>query len=220
MPLVQVGLVDERPAAPTGDATEVPTGRRFAIHPGVAEAGRAAAGEGIRAAVDVELAAFWDTQYRGGLERESAGGGGLVTLSGRRAAPYLMRRQEWGLASTLLEQVLHRDRSPATVAAVVPMLGRIAEATKGTDRELVHAGVLARAFLAAGRRDEAEPLLRAVLARAAECGDHQVASATAGYLINLLRDTGRAEECSASSHRRKRPRARRGSGPGRSSSMT
>ena len=58
-PLVQVGLVDERPAAPTGDATEAPTVRHFAIHPGVAEAGRAAAGEGIQAAVDVELAAFW-----------------------------------------------------------------------------------------------------------------------------------------------------------------
>ena len=136
-PLVQVGLVDERPAAPTGDATEAPTVRHFAIHPGVAEAGRAAAGEGIQAAVDVELAAFWNTLFQGGLERESAGGGGLVTLAGRRAAPYLMRRQEWGLASVLLERVLQRDKSPATVAAVLPMLGRIAEATKGTDRELV-----------------------------------------------------------------------------------
>ena len=64
-PLVQVGLVDERPAAPTGDATEAPTVRHFAIHPGVAEAGRAAAGEGIQAAVDVELAAFWNTLFRG-----------------------------------------------------------------------------------------------------------------------------------------------------------
>ena len=135
-PLVQVGLVDERPAAPTGDATEAPTVRHFAIHPGVAEAGRAAAGEVIQAAVDVELAAFWRAVFDAGLERESAGGGGVVTLAGRRAAPYLMRRQEWGLASTLLERVLQRDRSPATVAAVLPMLGRIAEATKGTDREL------------------------------------------------------------------------------------
>ena len=166
----------------------------FAIHPGVAEAGRAAAGEGIQAAVDVELATFWRAVFNAGLERESAGGGGLVTLAGRRAAPYLMRRQEWGLASTLLEQVLYRDQSPATVAAVLPMLGRIAEATKGTDRELGVAGVLAQAFLSAGRRDEAEARLREILVRAAERGDHQVASAAAGYLINLLRDAGRAEE--------------------------
>ena len=193
-PLVQVGLVDDRPAASTGGATEAPTVRHFAIHPGVAEAGRAAAGESIQAAVDIELAAFWDTQFRGGLERESEGGGGLVTLAGRRAAPYLMRRQEWGRASALLERVLQRDESPATVAAVLPMLEWIAEATKGTDRELVDAGKLASAFLAAGRRDEAEARLPEILARAAECGDHRLASNAAGYLINLLRDTGRAEE--------------------------
>ena len=193
-PLVQVGLVDERPAAPTGDGTQAPTVRHFAIHPGVAEAGRAAAGEGIQAAVDVELAAFWNTLFQAGLERESAGGGGVVTLAGRHAAPYLMRRQEWGQASVLLEQVLYRDESPSTVAAVLPMLGRIAEATKGTDRELVDAGMLAKAFLAAGRRDEAEARLREILARAAECGDHRSASIAAGDLINLLRSSGRAEE--------------------------
>ncbi|MGO8960242.1 MAG: hypothetical protein ACLQFR_23160 [Streptosporangiaceae bacterium] len=160
----------------------------------MAEAGRAAAGEGIQAAVDVELAMFWRTLFQAGLERESEGGGGLVTLAGRRAAPYLMRRQEWGLASTLLEQVLQRDESPATVGAVLPMLGRIAEATKGTDRELVDAGVLARAFLAAGRRDEAEARMREGLARAAECGNHRLASGMAGDLISLLRDTGRVKE--------------------------
>ena len=128
-------------------------------------------GGGCRAGGLLEIRCF-----EAGLERESAGGGGMVTLAGRRAAPYLMRRQEWGLASVLLEQVLQRDQSPATVAAVLPMLGRIAEATKGTDRELVDAGVLARAFLAAGRRDEAEARMREVLARAAECGDHRLAS--------------------------------------------
>jgi tetratricopeptide (TPR) repeat protein len=193
-PLVQVGLVDERPAAPTGDATEPPRVRHFAIHPGVAEAGRAAAGEGIQAAVNVELAAFWDTLYWGGLERESEGGGGMVTLSGRRAAPYLMRRQEWGRAGAMLEQALQRDQSPATVAAVLPMLGRIAEATKGTDKELVCAGELALAFEAARRRDEAEARLRELLARAAACGGHRPAWVAAEHLISLLRNTGRAEE--------------------------
>ena len=186
--------MDERPAAPTGDATEAPTVRHFAIHPGVAEAGRAAAGEVIQAAVDVELAAFWNTLFQAGLERESAGGGGLVTLAGRRAAPYLLRRQEWGLASELLDRVLQRDKSPATVGAVLPMLERIAEATKGTDRELFDAGVLAVAFLAAGRPDEAEPLLREVVARAVSCGNHRLASAKAGDLIYLLRVTGRVAE--------------------------
>ncbi len=144
--------------------------------------------------MDVELAAFLRAVFDAGLERESAGGGGMVTLAGRRAAPYLMRRQEWSLASTLLDQVLYRDKSPVTVAAVLPMLERIAEATKGTDRELADAGMLASAFLAAGRRDEAEARMREILARAAECGDQRSASTAAGYLINLLQDTGRAEE--------------------------
>jgi len=212
-PLVQVGLVDERPAAPTGDATEAPTVRHFAIHPGVAEAGRAAAGDGIQAAVDVELAAFWNTLFQAGLERESAGGGGMVTLAGRRAAPYLLRRQEWGRASVLLERVLQRESSPATVAAVLPMLGRIAEATKGTDRELVDAGKLASAFLAAGRRDEAEARLPEILARAAECGDHRLASNAAGYLINLLEDTGRAEEALGLVETKKEATRQAGLGP-------
>jgi len=208
-----VGLVDERPAAPTGDAAEAPTVRHFAIHPGVAEAGCAAAGEGIQAAVDIELAAFWNTLFQRGLKQESAGGGSMVTLSGRRAAPYLMRRQEWSLAGWLLEQVLHRDQSPATVAAVLPMLGRIAEATKGTDLELSVATVLARALLTAGRRDEAEARLREVVARAAECGDHRLASAAAANLINLLRQTGRAEEALGLLETKKEATRQAGLGP-------
>ena len=202
-----------RPAGGSaGDATEAPTVRRFAIHPGVAEAGRAAAGEGIRAAVDVELAAFWNTLFQAGLERESAGGGSMVTLAGRRAAPYLMRRQEWGRARALLERVLHRDQSPATVAAVLPMLGRIAEATKGTEAGL-SGQVLARALLAAGRRDEAEARMREVVARAAACGNHRLASGMAAYLINLLRDTGRAEEALGLVETRKVATRQAGLGP-------
>jgi tetratricopeptide (TPR) repeat protein len=74
------------------------------------------------------------------------------------------------------------------------MLERIAEATKGTDRELGVAGLLAEAFRAAGRRAEAEARMREVLARAAEREDHRLASHEAQDLINLLRSTGRTEE--------------------------
>ena len=115
----------------------------YAIHPGVAEAGRAEAGDSFQAAVDAELAAFWEAVFQHGREQESSGGGPLIIRAGRGAAPYLMRRQRWEEASTLLEQVLSRDRSPATVAAVLPLLRRIAEATKGTEHELTNEVVLA-----------------------------------------------------------------------------
>ena len=74
-------------------------------------------------------------------------------------------------------------------------------------------GCWPRAFLAAGRRDEAEARMREVLARAAECGDHRLASATAGDLINLLRDTGRAEEALGLVETKKEATRQAGLGP-------
>ena len=198
-PLVQAGLVDQRSAAPTGDDTEAPTVRRFArtIHPGVAQAGRAAGGVGcIQATVDVELAAFWDALLLSGLERDSEAGGGVVTLAGRRVAPYLIRRQQWERAMDRLERVFQRDASPATIAAVLlharPGSRRW---TKGTDLGTPeHSGSLAVALLHAGRRDEAETRLREVKARAAESKNYKLVSSATGYLIYMLQETGRAEE--------------------------
>jgi hypothetical protein len=192
-PLVHVGLVDDWPAAPAGERTPASAIRRFVIHPGVAEAGRAAA-EGLQAAVNTELADFWSAGFHAGYNRESEGGSGLVVLAGRRAAPYLLRQQEWGVAIALLEGVVQRDRSPATVSAVLPMLSRVAEATKGTDQELSVSGVLAGALLTAGRGDEAESRMRENLARATECGQYRLVSAVGSDLINLLRAAGRAEK--------------------------
>jgi tetratricopeptide (TPR) repeat protein len=209
-PLVRVGLVDERPV---GDAAAAPAVRTFAIHPGVAEAGRAAAGDRIQAAVDTELSEFWVANFRRGIERETEGDGGLVTLAGRRGAPYLMRRQDWRSATILLERVLGRDWSLATVAAVLPLLDRIVEATKGTDGELINAGVLAKGLWLAGRIAEAEARTREILARATERGEDRVASVAAGALINLLRQTGRAEEALGVVETRKEFIRRAGLGP-------
>ena len=120
-----------------------------------------------------------------------------IAASARRAAPYLLRQSRWDEASTLLEQMLHRDASPATLAFALPLLRRIVEATEGTTEGLANAGVLANALMQAGRPAEAEALQRDLIARAAARGDYRVASAIAGNLLNLLRAGGRLEEALA-----------------------
>src|SRR5450756_835787 len=71
--------------------------------------------------------------------------GWLIVHAALAATPYLLRRQHWDTAGTLLEQALHRDESPGTVGAVLPPLRRIAAATVGTDGELGNHARLARA---------------------------------------------------------------------------
>jgi tetratricopeptide (TPR) repeat protein len=169
----------------------------YHLHPGVAMAGRGAAGDRIQAAVDTELAAYWYAGLQ--ADREEAGGelGGLVVRAGLAVAPYLLRRQGWATASHLLEEALLRDESVGTAAAMLPLLRRIAAATRGTDRELVDRGMLGRVLRVAGRPDEAEAEQRAVLAAAQARGQFDLASGIARELLNLLRDTGRLQEALA-----------------------
>jgi hypothetical protein len=163
---------------------------RYRLHPAVADSGRRQAGPDFQTAVDHELAAYWHTLHRQALEQEASS---LVALAGRRAAPYLLRLQEWDHASVLLERALHRDSSPTAVAEALPLLRRIAEATVGTDREIIDAGILANT-LATIDPAAAETMLRELLERAVEPGRYDQASAAAGDLINLIRKRGRLDE--------------------------
>lgn len=117
-----------------------------------------------------------------------------VAASARRAAPYLLRQERWGEAGYLLERMLQRDLSPATLAFALPLLRRIAEATVGTEQELLAAGSLADALRQAGRAVEAEALLRDLIQRCAAEGNYRLASANAGDLLKLLMAGGRLEE--------------------------
>jgi len=102
--------------------------------------------------VDVSLASYWTAVFWEAVAKEGTGTGELILRAGRSAAPYLMRQRRWKEASTLLEHVIRRDRSPATVAGTVPLLQRIAETTEGTVEGLVNAGVFASAWrLAIGK---------------------------------------------------------------------
>src|SRR5262249_19617969 len=122
-PLVSQGLIT--PATdPGGDQAG------YQVHPGVAAAGRAQAGDAFQAAVDHQVAAYWHTLFQHAHKQEP---GWLIVRAGRAAVPYLLRLGHWSLALTLLEQVLHRDRSPATIAALLPVLRQIADTAQGSD---------------------------------------------------------------------------------------
>jgi tetratricopeptide (TPR) repeat protein len=176
------------------DNQDAPVGYR--VHPGVAEAARREAGDEFQAAVDTELAAYWQALFSQAVRTEAGEAGGLAVRAGRAAAPYLLRLGEWEVAGALLEQALVRDQSPATLAALLPLLTQIAQATRGTDRELIDAGVLARVL---GYVDpvEGERQLRAVLDGAVAQQRYDQASVTAGDLVNLLRGTGRLRQALA-----------------------
>ena len=157
-----VGLAAIQPE--TGQASE-----EYAIHPGVAAAGRDLAGTGFRQAADTELAAYWAGIAEQAKDREAEQQTSrLVIRAGLAAAPYLLRLGAWNQASELLEDALMRDSSRATAGAALPALRAIATALKGTDGEPTAAGQLARAL---GRIDPAaaaqqyEQLLAAAVAR-------------------------------------------------------
>ena len=167
---------------------------KYIIHPGVAQAGLEEVDEKFRATVDAVMASFWravfDAAGIGGAEEA----GQMVITAGLRSAPYLMRQKRWSEASTLLEHAIDRDMSPETIALVLPLLRHIAQATKGTDRELIDSGVLANALRAAGRRQEAEEMVRSLIQRCVAQGKFRWASAAAGLLFKILHQTGRFGE--------------------------
>jgi len=169
----------------------------YRIHPGVAESGREQADEACRTAADREMAGFRRTMHSAGLREEMQGSGPMILRAGLSAAPYLMRRREWDVASTLLERVTHRDESPGNLASVVPLMRRVAEATKGSDRGLLDGAVLAVMVRLLGQSGEAEGMMREILQEARQRGQFGLANGVAGDLVNLLRSTGRPREALA-----------------------
>jgi tetratricopeptide (TPR) repeat protein len=114
-----------------------------------------------------------------------------------------MRQRCWKEAGALLEQVIRRDKSLATLAGTVPLLQRIAEATEGTVEGLAGANVFAKALSAAGRTGEAVAMLGKLERQAVESGQYRPASSAAGALSNLLLDAGRLGEALTMAERMK-----------------
>ena len=175
----------------------------YRIHPGVAEAGREEAGLELRNSVDVEMAGFWVSRYREALKKETESMGGMVRRAARSAVPYLMRQQQWNDSQWLLEQVIYRDQSPATVAEALPLLARIVKQTEGTEVGRDSAAVYARALVAAGRTDEAKGRMQKLERESAELGQFWLASVVAGHLVNLMLTEGHFEQALATVERKK-----------------
>jgi len=167
---------------------------RLRIHPGVAEAGRTTTTPDLPAAVDTALGDFWLVNLGHALDHEREQElGWLVLRAARSAGPYLLRRHRWPALDTATEQVLHRDKSTATAAALLPMLAAAREATRGTDQELPAGRTHARA-LAILNPEQAETLLHQLLDTADDREQFDRASTLTGDLIQLYRDSGRWDE--------------------------
>jgi len=189
--LARVGLLGIE-APPELDTSAQNT--TYTIHPGVAEATRAATNPELKTATDSVLGDYFIALHRHGLKTEMEGGGATVVDAARRATPYLLRRERWEEAATLLERMLQRDQSPETLAYALPLLRRIVEATADTPEGLENAGLLARLLSDAGRFQEAEPLLRGLIKRSVDRGEYRTASAVAGDLLTLLGQHGRLDD--------------------------
>jgi hypothetical protein len=168
------------------------------MHPGVAETTRAGTDPEVAAAVDTELGEFWLATLDHALRGEQDGElGWLVLRAARSAAPYLLRRHRWPLLRYAAEQLLYRDESTATAAALLPMLQAAVSATHDNpDLNLELGHMHARALIRL-RPERGAARLRALLATATT-GQHWVAARNlTGDLINHLRDRGRLGEALA-----------------------
>ena len=161
----------------------------YRIHPGVAEVVTAGTEPALNQAADRELAAFWRTVQRWAIERDAGEDSDLVVRSGLAAAPYLLRLNEWDLASTGIDTALMRDSSPATARTAITYLDTIAAATGAPDDE----AVLGRALLIVDP-DAGGARLRHALDAAVAGQDYRLASGIAGKLVDALRDKGRLRE--------------------------
>jgi CHAT domain len=164
-------------------------GQSYAVHPGVAAAGRADAGQSFYLAVDDQVALYWEATFRyaSGEAGDNGVHTGLVVRAGMAAVPYLVRQERWTVAAGMLERAFNEDPSRLNAAAMLPAVQQMAK----HDPSL--AGVLARILhvidpVAAGSR------MRAFLEDAVARGDYRAASVITGELINHCRGSGQLAE--------------------------
>ena len=173
------------------DVQIIGDGFTYIIQSGVVEAGIAELDQGFREQVDDVMTEFFRALFEVAKSKEISD---LVARAGLSAVPYLLRQSGWDEVGYHLQEVIIRDASQGTIAAVLPVLRRLAEHTKGTKNELNSIALLARGLLIAGQWQEAEVKYRSVIFESVKQGEFFLASAASGDLSNILRDTGRPNE--------------------------
>lgn len=104
----------------------------FDLHPAIAEAGRQTVSRHVAEAVDLELAAWWERQFRYGVENQDEQLGTWILFTARRGAPYLMRTEAWGSLTASIELALTRDHSLPVASAFLSIAQQAEERTRGT----------------------------------------------------------------------------------------
>ena len=166
----------------------------YTIHPGVAEACLAGIDNNFRETVDSMMANLWLQVFSRNFQQETNGSGREIVESGLRAAPYLIRGKEFDKASHVLGSVITRDSSDETVGTALQMLRNMAEATKGTDNELMNSLILARAMRYNNQGPEAETMIRLLINKVLEKRDFGGALTAASDLFYILLYAGKYEE--------------------------
>jgi tetratricopeptide (TPR) repeat protein len=160
-------------------------GSHYGIHPGIAAAGRAQAGENFQSVVDAEAGALWTAMFRKALKENVSR---MVVHAGLAAVPYFNRQQQWAHARGLLSVTSEHDQSRTTTAAVLRALHPIAP------HDTEAADLLSRVQTRLKPGAQTEPQIRAAMKAAVDSGDYDAASIVAGSLVDLLRREGRLAE--------------------------
>lgn len=167
---------------------------RYLIHPGLATSGLSTVRSDFVNAVDTTVGTYWIAVLYNALQHERDEQlGWLVLRAARAAAPYLLRQHRWEELAASATMVVQRTKSRGAVAALLPILAAATEATRDTALGLVIGNAHARA-LAETDANRAETLLRRLLESAVAQEAFGPATAIAGDLIELFRDSGRLDE--------------------------
>lgn len=196
--LTEPGLIEAQALSQPKDApaNALPS-FRYILHPAVAETTRQSANPAIRVAADQTLASLYIGLVHYFRERETEGHSSNLVVAAKRALPYLMRQQNWEWVATMVEDIEHRDQSPATLALILPLLERAIEAEIKVGDKGTAAGILARSLMRMGRTEEAEERLKRLIEQSVAQENYRTALVAAGELTNLLGTMGRYDEALA-----------------------
>ncbi len=180
----------------------------YAIHPGVAAAGRARAGQPFHDAVDAEAAAYWVAMLRhaNGETGDAGINTRLLVRAGLSIVPYLTRQAQWRRAADLLDLAFSADPSRSNAAAMLPAIQQI------TGRDPDATDVLAK-ILRVIDPDSAEAQFLAYLDTAVTRRDYRSASRAAGQLLRMFLHSGQLTEALAMANQKADYSRQAGLGP-------
>src|SRR5262249_15486336 len=194
-PLLAVLIARALIAQDTDPDTDAVVGWR--IHPGVAETTRAT-DPAVAAAVDTEVGGSWLATLYNALRGEQDGqSGGRVLRAARSAAPYLLRQYRWPDLRYAADQLLYRDESTATAAALLPMLQAAVSATHDNPDHNLDLGRTHTTALIRLQPEQGEARLRELLVTATTDQHWVTAHALTGDLIDHLVNRSRLGEALA-----------------------